>query len=95
MKRRDFIKLSSVTAGATLIPLVNIPAVFAEEKPRLSLDDPQAKALDYTEVSPVEGQYCNNCVHATGDMSAEWVGCNLFPGKLVKGPGWCKVWAAR
>jgi hypothetical protein len=95
MKRRDFIKLSSVTAGASLIPLVNIPMVFAEGEPRLSVDDAQAKALGYVEESTVEGQHCNNCVHATGDLSAEWMGCNLFPGKQVKGAGWCKVWAAR
>ncbi len=91
MKRREFLKLSAATAGATLIPVYTVQA--QEEK--LSPDDPQAKALEYVEVSETEGQKCNNCIHAKGDLEAEWVGCNLFPGKQVKTEGWCKVWAAR
>lgn len=92
MKRRDFLKLSAATAGATLIPVHNL---YAQEEEQLSPDDPQAKALNYVEKSEKEGQYCNNCVHAKGDLESEWVGCNIFPNKLVKAEGWCNVWAAR
>ncbi|WP_111641295.1 high-potential iron-sulfur protein [Marinimicrobium alkaliphilum] len=94
MKRRDFLKLSTATAG--LIPLVNIPVGYAAaDKPRLATDDPQAQALQYIETSEVEGQYCDNCIHASGDLSEDWVGCNLFPGKSVAAKGWCSVWAPR
>ncbi|MGD8174516.1 high-potential iron-sulfur protein [Marinimicrobium sp. ARAG 43.8] len=91
MKRRDFLKLSAATAGATLIPVHMIQA----QEEHLSPEDPQAKALKYVEDSEIEGQHCNNCIHAKGDLEAEWVGCNLFPNKQVKGSGWCSVWAAR
>lgn len=94
MKRRDFIKLSAAGVGATLIPVKMLHAAD-QDKPKVDVNDPQAQALEYVETSSVEGEYCNNCIHATGDLDAEWVGCNLFPGKLVKGEGWCNVWAAR
>ncbi|WP_286806880.1 high-potential iron-sulfur protein, partial [Marinimicrobium sp. UBA4209] len=77
MKRRDFLKLSAATAGATLIPVHTVSA----QDEKLSPDDAQAKALNYMETSETEGQRCNNCIHAKGDLEAEWVGCNLFPGK--------------
>ncbi len=91
MKRREFLRLSALTAGATLIPVKTLAA----EEERLDPSDPQAQALQYTHETPVEGQRCDNCIHANGDLSAEWVGCNLFPGRLVNAGGWCSVWAAR
>ena len=30
--------------------------------------------------------------HLTGKAGDAWRPCNLFPGKMVKNPGWCKVW---
>ena len=92
MKRREFLRLSALTAGTTLIP---VKVLAADEETRLDPNDPQAQALQYVEETPVEGHRCDNCVHANGDLSAEWVGCNLFPGRLVKAGGWCSVWAAR
>lgn len=91
MKRRDFVKLSGLVAGVSLIP---VREVQADPVP-LKGDDPQAKALGYVEVSTTAGSHCNNCAQATGDLAAEWVGCNVFPGKQVKGAGWCKVWMPR
>lgn len=91
MNRRDFLRLSAVTAGATLIPVYQLQA----QDDRLSPEDPQAKALKYVEESTIEGQYCSNCVHAKGDLSSAWLGCNLFPNKKVRAEGWCSVWAAR
>ncbi|WP_049722894.1 high-potential iron-sulfur protein [Gilvimarinus polysaccharolyticus] len=92
MKRRDFLRTSTVLAGASLIPAI---ALADNDLPKLSTDDTQASALKYTETSTTEGQHCNNCAHANGDLAADWVGCNIFPGKRVKGAGWCAVWAAR
>jgi len=92
MKRRDFLKLSAATAGATLIP---VHTIHADDKERLDPSDPQAQALDYVEQTEVEGERCDNCIHATGDLDSDWVGCNLFPNKKVAAAGWCNVWAAR
>lgn len=91
MKRRDFLKISAVTAGVTLIPA---RLVHADDE-RLDPSDPQAQALDYVEQTEVEGERCDNCIHANGDLDSDWVGCNLFPNKKVAAAGWCNVWAAR
>lgn len=93
MKRRDFIKLSAAAAGAAVIPARLVHA--EDEKPMLATDDPQAEALEYTESSEVDGERCNNCIHATGDLSADAFGCNLFPNNRVAAEGWCNVWAER
>jgi len=92
MKRRNFLKAGTALAGISLIPSITLAA---DESEKLSPDDPQASALKYTETSEVEGHYCHNCSQATGDLEAEWMGCNIFPGKQVKGSGWCAVWSAR
>lgn len=94
MNRRDFLKLSAATAGATLIPAHTIQADHHGDD-RLDPEDPQAQALNYVEQTETEGERCDNCVHANGDLDADWVGCNLFPNKKVAAAGWCNVWAAR
>lgn len=88
MKRRDFLRTGALLAGAGLIPV----KLMAEDE-KLAEDDPQAVALEYTHNSETEGQTCANCIHAMGDLESEWIGCRLFPGKLVAAAGWCKVWA--
>lgn len=93
MKRRDFIKASIATAGATLIPLKALAEW--EDKEKVDVESSQAQGLEYVEESPVEGEYCRNCVHAKGDLEKGWVGCNLFPNKAVSADGWCNVWSAR
>ena len=71
--------------------------------PVLSPTEPAAKALGYIEdAKKVDvkanpnykpGQICGNCLQwADKDRKAPLAKCNLFPGKLVKNPGWCKVW---
>ncbi len=92
MKRRDFIKLSGVGAGLALIPVTNLAVA---ETPKVSPAEPQASALGYVEQSPDANANCANCAQAKGDLSGEWVGCNIFPGKEVKAAGWCKVWSPR
>jgi len=90
VKRREFIKWSGLIAGSSLISAYELQA----QEP-LSEDNPQARALGYVEQSEAAARHCTNCLQATGDLSAEWVGCKIFPGKLVKGAGWCKVWSPR
>lgn len=94
MKRRDFMKWSGIGAGLALIPVTEL-AIAQTPPVRVSPSDPQAGALGYVEKSAQAGANCANCAQAKGDLSAEWIGCNLFPGKEVKGEGWCKVWSAR
>ena len=71
--------------------------------PALSPTEPAAKALGYIEdAKKVDakanpnfkpGQHCGNCLQwADKNRKAPLAKCNLFPGKLVKNPGWCKVW---
>lgn len=46
-------------------------------------------------------QFCSNCQFAVGEAKAvegqegKWIGCQLFPGKLVNEKGWCNSWFAK
>ncbi len=72
--------------------------------PRLSLDDPQAKALGYVhDATTVDkaaqpryepGQACKNCALFTGG-DQPWGGCGLFVGKSVAAAGWCSAYAPK
>jgi High potential iron-sulfur protein len=84
-------------AGAAAAPAA------AGALPLLNPTEPAAKALGYIEdatkvdakANPTykPGQTCANCLQwADKNRKAPTAKCNLFPGKLVKGPGWCKVW---
>jgi len=88
MDRRNFIRDSALLATSCLIPV----KLLAQDS-RLAEDSAQATALSYTSVSQVQNQNCRNCLHALGDLGNSWVGCRLFPGKLVAAAGWCKMWA--
>ncbi len=74
------------------------------EMPRLSESDPQAQGLGYVHDATTvntskypryqDGQACANCaLYQGGD--AEWGGCSIFPGRLVKATGWCSVYAPK
>ncbi len=71
---------------------------------RLSEDDPQAKSLSYVhDATTLEGsqtryksgQACVNCALYKAEEGAEWGACSIFPGKQVKGSGWCSVYAPK
>jgi hypothetical protein len=83
-------------------PAAAAPAA-AGALPMLSPTEPAAKALGYVEdatkvdakANPTfkAGQNCANCLQwADKNRKAPTSKCNLFPGKLVKSGGWCKVW---
>jgi hypothetical protein len=93
MNRRNFMKLSGVTAGLVLIPACNL--AVAAEAPLVTSDDPTGKALGYVAVSAVAGSNCANCSQSKGDAGAKTLACNIFPGKQVNATGWCKVWAKK
>ena len=77
----------------------------AAELPRLDEGDPSATALGYvhdaTSVDTAKypryasGQLCSNCALYQGSADDEWAGCSIFPGKAVKGTGWCNVYAPK
>ena len=74
-------------------------------RPKLSLDDPQAKSLGYvhdaTNVDQSKygryqpGQACSNCALFQASGDEQWAGCSIFPGKLVNAAGWCSAWAPK
>ncbi len=73
--------------------------------PKLAEDDPQAKSLAYVhDAADIDaamqprfktGQVCSNCALYQGKADDEWAACSIFPGKAVKGTGWCTVYAPK
>ena len=103
ISRRALIKGALVgLAAVPAAPLVSREAAAADLVDPAS---PQAKALGYihdaskvdTKANPMykPGQFCHNCIQFTGKPTDAQGPCNLFPGKVVKGAGWCKVWALK
>ena len=96
--RRKF--LGAIGAGALAVPLSTLMkdgVAFAQEDlPMLTTDDPTAVALQYVEVSTVEGAFCKDCVLWTDVTKVDEPGpCALFPGKNVTADGWCISYAKR
>ncbi|BFT31928.1 high-potential iron-sulfur protein [Alteromonas sp. D210916BOD_24] len=92
VNRRDFLKLS----GSTVIGLtLGSVALHAKAQEQLSVEDPTAKALNYTPASTVEGAQCANCMYVQGDEGEQHRPCNIFPNKLVNAEGWCSAWVKK
>ena len=94
--RRDFLRKTGagtvvVTLGGLLASRVSLAG---SHLPKLDLNDPTAKSLEYTHESKVDGQRCNNCQLWQGGDNA-WGGCAIFPGKEVSAKGWCKSWVIK
>ncbi len=90
-------------AGATQEP-AKAPSAPGAGAARLSEDDTQAKAFSYVhDASTLKssqpryqpGQICANCALYQGTADDEWAACSIFPGKQVKGTGWCNVYAPK
>lgn len=109
ISRREFI--GTAIAAAALCPVVAqglVAAAHAGELPKVSEDDPTAKALGYVhDAGAVDTarfpkragdagskQFCHNCKLYQAAEGEEWGKCSIFPGKLVKGAGWCNAWVA-
>ena len=81
------------------------PAAAGGALPHVTPADPVAMALAYNEnAKTVDAkkfpnykpeQNCSNCLQSKGKPGDAWVPCSLFPGKLVNGGGWCKVYVKR
>ena len=86
--------------AALALPLASpIPCALAGGMlPLLPVDNPQAKALSYTDEASQSthpaykpGSRCANC--QLFDPATE--GCSIFPGFRVAPAGWCMAWAKR
>lgn len=94
--------LQSALAGLAAVPAATLIARSASAAELLSENDATAKSLAYigdaskvvakTNPTYKPGQLCSNCIQYTGKAGAADGPCNIFPGKLVKAKGWCKVW---
>ena len=95
--------LGASLLGVSAIPVIVETALAQAAPTLLNPTDPAAKALGYVEdttkvdakANPMHKaeQHCGNCLQWVDKNRAAPVSkCNLFPGKLVKNPGWCKVW---
>lgn len=97
--RRRFLKIAAGTASVAAVAGVSglFPRVAqAQDLPHLKLDDPMAKALQYTNDAAStnnpkhkKGDDCANCKFYHGKAGEEWGPCDLFPGKAVHSKGWC------
>lgn len=96
--RRRFLLQAAVAATALplLASMAGQPARAALTK--LPADNPQAKALGYTEdgddsknAAHKSGSICSNCQFFTAATGA----CALFPGFAVSPKGWCSAWAKK
>jgi|SRR5579883_887139 hypothetical protein len=98
--RRHFCGLAGGVVGAAALLGALPRGARADELPHLTLDDPTAKALNYTEdasKAPAphqDGQNCANCNFFHGGASG-YGPCDLFPGKAVNAKGWCSGYAKK
>ena len=98
--RRRFFASAATSFGAIVVASALPQLAFADDLPHLSLDDPTAKALNYTEdaskaAAPHQaGQNCVNCNFYQGAATG-YGPCQLFPGKAVNAKGWCSGYAKK
>ena len=101
VSRRRFVTSVGAATAAVTTGFTS-RSISAAELPRVSEDDPMAKALNYVhDARTVDAarrpsdRYCNNCALYAGGADDEWATCSIFPGKVVAGPGWCSAWAPK
>ncbi|HVT36799.1 MAG TPA: high-potential iron-sulfur protein [Nevskiaceae bacterium] len=100
--RRRFFQLAA--AGAACAAFAG--DVLAAAAPKLSVDDPTAKALGYTEdASKIDaskeatykkGSACASCaLFQAAQAAGGYAPCGAFGGKQVNAKGWCRAYAAK
>ena len=104
LDRRTMLK-AALLGSAALPLMLRTDHAQAAAQPLVDVNDPVAKSLGYvTDTAKVNAaenpthkptQKCSNCVQFQGKVTDKQGACNLFPGKDVVGPGWCKVWAQK
>lgn len=103
-RRRFLAQAMTATAAATLAlnATANQAAPAAAKLPKLPLDNPQAKALAYTEDAATvkhpsfkPGSRCDNCNLYKGAKGEAYGPCQIFPQHSVAAKGWCAGWAKK
>jgi hypothetical protein len=98
--RRRFVVGAGTAFGAAALATALPRAAGAADLPHLTLDDPTAKALNYTEDATkapaphLDGQSCANCNFYQGAATG-YGPCQLFVGKSVNAKGWCSGYAKK
>jgi hypothetical protein len=97
--------LKRLALGVALAPIAaaswrQAAAADAASLPLLSVDAPEAKAVNYVEDAQQakdkgQDRTCANCGLYQGASGSTQGPCQLFPGKAVKAAGWCSSWAAQ
>ena len=105
MTRREALRNLGLAAGTLLVARTASAADAPAALPHVAANDPTAIALAYHEnAKSVDAkafpnykpeQKCSNCLQSKGKDGDAWLGCNLFPGKLVNAGGWCKVYVKK
>lgn len=97
--RRRFLIRSSAALGTGALALLLGRGAYASGLPLLSMADPEAKKLHYTEdaskvdrgsnASYIPGSKCASCSF----FRANGATCSFFPGKSVNANGWCSAYS--
>lgn len=100
--RRNMLKSSLIAiSGVAVVTPSGFFIRRSNAAEKVSEDDPVAKQLQYTHDASTsstrtsDDQFCHNCRYFKGDADDEWARCDLFPGKLVNGKGWCNTWTEK
>ncbi len=104
--RRRFLGGMTAAVSALLAPVVvrSAPPVASKPGalPRLAADQPQAKALAYTDNAAnakhalfKPGSNCSNCNFYRGVAGQAAGPCQMFPQNTVSAKGWCLAWAKK
>ena len=83
--------LKGIAVAPIALALGHYSSAMAEN---LSVDDPLAKSLGYTEKSATAGQQCSGCNLWQGGAAARGK-CAIFGTKEVNAAGWCKSWVKK
>lgn len=96
VSRRHFLIGAALATAAVPFGIHLMGKARAGGLPPLPLDNPQARALAYTDVATSSkhsnykpGSECLNCQFFTAATGA----CSVFSGFSVAPKGWCSVWA--
>jgi hypothetical protein len=105
MTRREALRNLGLAAGTLLVARNALAADAPAALPHVAANDPTAIALGYHESAKTVDakafpnfkpeQKCSNCLQSKGKDGDAWMGCNLFPGKMVNAGGWCKVYVKK
>ncbi len=101
-RRRFLLGSAAIAASLPLVIRELGKPAFAQDLPKLPLDNAQAKALAYIEDASKSthpnfkaGSNCANCQFIQGKDGEAWRPCTLFPGHSVASEGWCSAWAKK